>query len=144
MTQSRKRAPRDFSPAAKLHQSFPNPTLCHHWPMADAESTPEFDPGINQLAVEWPIPAGPAPLVNNFLLQGVLDADGGPGEILVRLGYTAPPPPGPLAAQPIQVTNVAAFTLSRARAGELLGYLNQQIDFWDQADEAARGKREQA
>lgn len=112
--------------------------------MADPEGTPGLDPAMNQFPAEWPLPGGPAPLVNHFLLQAVPDADGGPGEILVRMGYVVPPPPGLPSQQTLQVTNVAAFTLTRARAGEIVGYLQEQIRFWDQADEVARGKRERA
>lgn len=97
--------------------------------------------------IEWPLTTGPASLVNYFLSQAVVDADGGPGEIVVRLGYVLPPPI-PTTAQlsgqgsKLQITNVAAFSLTRARAAELAEYLRQQVENWDLADEAARGVRE--
>lgn len=115
-------------------------SMCHHVAMADS---PDVN-AITEVPVQWNLPAGPAPLVNHFILQLVPDADGAPGEIVVRLGYVAAPPV-PLVRlppdEPLLVTTVASFALTRHRAKELVGYLQEQIDSWDKADLALRGER---
>jgi hypothetical protein len=80
-------------------------------------------------------------MVNQFVLQSIPDSDGGPAEIVVRLGYVLPPPHQP-SEQPLPVTTVAAFTLTRYRAEQLRDFLTQQIDNWDSLDSAARGERQ--
>jgi hypothetical protein len=105
--------------------------------------SPDKDTPI-EVPVQWNLPSGPAPLVNHFILQQVPDSDRGPAEILVRLGYVSAPPV-PLTAmplnEPLQVTTVASFALTRHRAQELVGYLTEQIDTWDKVDAAIRGER---
>lgn len=111
-------------------------TICHHWPVADSEGLGE----IREIQLVWNLPTGPAPLVNQFHIQPVPDGDGGPGEILVRLGYVAAvaqQDPN----QPVPVTNVASFTLTRNRAEQLRGFLTEQIADWDQTDRQVRGER---
>lgn len=110
--------------------------VCHHGPMADSEGETE----VREVRVGWQVPTGPAPMVNQFLLQSVPDGDGGPGEIVVRLGYVVvAPDQNP--DQTVPVTNVAAFTLTRYRAEQLRGFLTGQIDAWDRIDRETRGKR---
>ncbi|MHA3021280.1 hypothetical protein ACXPWS_13600 [Mycobacterium sp. BMJ-28] len=102
----------------------------------------EFDPmkEMEDVQLMWNLPSGPAPLVNQLLLQPVPDADGGPGEIVVRLGY-ALPPPNPTPGESVSVTTVAAFTLTRHRAAQFRDFLDQQINYWDAMDTAARGEK---
>lgn len=104
---------------------------------------------MHSVSVTWQLDSGPPPLVNQFVLQGVVDGDGGPGEIIVTAGYVAPPPSppapngsdGPHAEETdsIAVTTVARFALTRHRAEQLVGYLSQQIAQWDQNDALTRG-----
>jgi hypothetical protein len=109
--------------------------VCHHGQMAASDPLEE----VHEFPLAWNLPPGPAPLVNQFVLQPLPDGDGGPGEIVVRLGY-ALPSPNQKDGQPVPVTTVAAFTLSRHRAEQLRGYLTEQIDNWDAIDRSARQK----
>jgi hypothetical protein len=95
---------------------------------------------LQEVAVVWNLPPGPAPMVNQFVLQAIPDSDGGPAEIVVRLGYVLPSPHEP-SEGPLPVTTVAAFTLTRYRAEQLRGFLTEQIDNWDKIDSAVRGER---
>jgi hypothetical protein len=110
--------------------------MCHHGSMADASEADE----IREYQLIWNFPPGPAPMVNQMLLQSVPDGDGGPGEIVVRLGY-ALPGPDHSPSEPVPVTTVAHFSLTRHRAEQLRTFLQQQIEFWDKADSAARGEK---
>ncbi|MGD1241191.1 hypothetical protein [Mycobacterium seoulense] len=104
--------------------------------MADSENTDD----VREFHLIWNLPSGPAPMVNQFILQPVPDGDGGPGEIVVRLGYVLPAPDQD-PTQRVPVTTVAAFTLTRYRAEQLLGFLKEQIDSWDQMNRAVRGEK---
>lgn len=103
-------------------------------------SAPPGAPG-SQVAVPivWNVSTGPPPLVNQFLVQSQPDADGGPGEIVVHLGYSLIPPSPP--KEPIPVTTIASFALTRHRAEQLMGFLKQQIENWDTANAATRRQR---
>lgn len=90
------------------------------------------------MPITWNVFAGPPPLVNQFLVQSQPDADGGPGEIVVHLGYSLIPPEVP--KEPISVTTVASFALTRHRAEQLAEFLKQQIEHWDNADMGTRRK----
>lgn len=94
------------------------------------------------MPIVWNLPAGPPPLVNQFLLQGQPDADGGPGEIVVHLGYALSPPSPPRGGVP--VTTVASFALTRQRAEQLQKFLQDQIANWDKMNANTRGKEEPA
>ncbi|MBY6411709.1 hypothetical protein HQ346_12830 [Rhodococcus sp. BP-252] len=102
------------------------------------------DDGTRTISVAWQLEQGPAPLVNQFALQGTVDADGGPGEIVVSAGYVAPPiftgDPSETSDAPLSlpVTNVARFSLTRHRAEQLIGFLREQVDQWDRGDAAVR------
>lgn len=95
----------------------------------------------SQIAVPtvWNVPAGPPPSVNQLLLHAQTDADGGPAEIVVHLGYALSPPQAPEGGVP--VTTVASFSLTRHRAQQLQEFLGQQIDHWDKMDEEIRRAR---
>jgi hypothetical protein len=109
--------------------------VCHHGQMAESDPTHE----LQEFGLVWNLPTGPAPLVNQIVLQGLPDADGGPGEIVVRLGY-ALPSPQQTQGEPVVVTTVAAFTLSRHRAEQLRSFLTEQIDNWDAMDHSTRAE----
>ena len=102
--------------------------------MADASDADQ----IQEFQLIWNLPVGPAPMVNQFLLQPAPDGDGGPGEIIVRLGY-ALPNPNHNPDDPVPVTTVTQFSLTRHRADQLQQFLQEQIEFWDKSNSAARG-----
>jgi len=78
-------------------------------------------------------------------MQTVLDADNGPGEIVVNLGYVTPPLLPPTESGPSQfpdavsVTTVARFSMTRRRAQELAEILQKHIGDWDNGDRIVRG-----
>jgi hypothetical protein len=97
--------------------------------------------GVQQAQILWNVPTGPPPLVNQFVLMPVPDADEGPAEIVVHLGY-ASAPPGDRRPDPnlvIPVTTVASFALTRKRAEQLKGFLEEQIAQWDRLALDRRG-----
>lgn len=101
--------------------------------------------GLQSVPIVWQIDSGPAPMVNQFMLQAVVDADGGPGEIVVNAGYVVPPAFTPAEGDvtdiqqgAVAVTNVARFSLSRHRAKQLMQFLSEQIDQWDAGDAIVR------
>jgi hypothetical protein len=99
--------------------------------------TPHGAPGSQmRVPTVWNVPAGPPPLVNQFMVMSQPDADGGPGEIVVHLGYSIAPPSAPKGAIP--VTTVASIALTRHRAAQLVEFLNQQIENWDKGNAAVR------
>jgi hypothetical protein len=105
--------------------------------MAESEKTG----ALEEYQLMWNLAPGPAPMVNQMLVQGAPDADGGPGELVVRLGY-ALPAPNSAPSEVIPVATVAAFMLTRSRAEQLREFLKEQIDVWDAADAKARGNRQ--
>jgi hypothetical protein len=129
--------------------------VCHHDSMTDptgkssASSSGVPGPRVSGVTVPvvWNVPTGPPPLVNHFLLGTQPDADGGPGEIAVHVGYAALPLRSPGAGEKITaipVTTVASFTLTRHRAEQLVGFLNRQIEHWDKANAQVRGSNGEA
>jgi hypothetical protein len=104
--------------------------------MADDEPQVE----MQEVHLSWNLPTGPPPLVSQFLLHPVPDADGGPAEILVHLGY-AVIPPGDRRSDPnsqVPITTVASFALTRHRAEQLKDFLSQQIAQWDRMAASVR------
>lgn len=116
-------------------------SVCDHESMANpaGQQTPYDGSGeLVSVPIVWTVSPGPPPLVNQFLLQGQPDADGGPGEIVVHVGYALAPPSPPKGGVP--VTTVASFALTRHRAEQLQEFLQEQIDNWDKLDASTRGK----
>lgn len=100
------------------------------------------------LQLVWPPDGTPPVAANQHLVQIAQDADGGPGEMIVTMGYVVPPNLSPDQAaelqrsgQALHVTPVSRFMVSRHQAEALVGTLQDMIANWDQINLQARGGR---
>jgi hypothetical protein len=82
---------------------------------------------------------------NAFLLQVAGDAAGRPVEMVLSVGFLAPPPVGGTAAEQVaqlqelgaaQVKPVVRLTFTRERAEELRSVLDVVLRAWDEARQA--------
>ncbi|MEV8222318.1 MULTISPECIES: hypothetical protein [Dietzia] len=96
----------------------------------------------------WPTDGTPPTPANQHQIQIAQDADGGPGEMILSLGYIVPPNLSPeqvmeleQTGQALQVNPVGRFMISRHQAEALVASLQDMIANWDRFSAHIRGGR---
>lgn len=113
-----------------------------------AEGVENSEPQDVVLPLAWPSDDTPPSPANQHIVQMVQEVDGGPGELVVTMGYVLPPnlTPETVAAlqqsgQGLPVSLTSRFLVSRRQAEALMASLQEVISRWDQLDAEARGTR---
>lgn len=103
------------------------------------------DKDLQQVAarLQWPA-ALPSPLsVNQFALNLINDSQGSPDELVLTLGHAAPPiilgtddanAEQLLTDRSLTITPVGRFSLTLARAKDLLGIMEKAVQAWHDAE----------